>query len=98
MALVFGAALEGLHASIVNRIRNRRPALYKEIGAMGFGYYSCGGFLFNRKYIRFLLKREFLKEFSDDQTLQFMANIEYLLFPLLWIVIGVMILYVLTTG
>jgi hypothetical protein len=76
--------LEGVHATLVQDIRNSMPDLLKRLGRAGPGYYVFGLFWYLPTYRKFLTSRAFEAELSGHPKLLALANVEFLLWYAMW--------------
>jgi hypothetical protein len=82
--------LEGTHVALLQRVGGVKPALLKELGRSGPGYYFFGLFWFHPTYRRRLTSRWLASELKEHRQCVGLANAELLLWYLLWVVVLLM--------
>lgn len=91
LVLLTVALLEGVHAALVQKIKEANPDLCNALGNVGPGYYFFGLFWFSPTYRRFLISGRLASELLPYPKLARLSQIEVLLWYAMWLTIAIAI-------
>ena len=80
--------LEGVHATLIQKIEVELPNVYNSFGRMRSGYYVFGRFWFSPSYRKFLTSGRYKTALLRHSELVRLANFELILWYGMWLTIA----------